>query len=40
MNDEPKSVIYLMINFDWPKPFETEHGKKARKLHDVAQGKT
>ena len=40
MNDEPKPGIYLMIDFDWPKPFETEHAKKARKLHDVVQGKT
>jgi hypothetical protein len=32
--------IYLVIEFDWPQPFEPEHGKKARKLHDVVQGKS
>lgn len=40
MNDEIKPGIYLMINFDWPKPFETEHARKARKLHDIVQGKS
>ena len=40
MNDEPKPGIYLMIDSDWPKPFDTEHAKKARKLQEVVQGKT
>ena len=29
--------IYLIVEFDWPTPFEQEHGKKARKLHDLVQ---
>ncbi len=32
--------IYLFVDFDWPRPFETEHGKLARKLHDLVQDKT
>lgn len=36
----PTAGIYLMIDFDWPNPFEAEHGSKARKLHDVVQGKS
>lgn len=40
MNDETKPGIYLLINFDWPEPFAAEHGKMARKLHDVVQGKS
>ncbi len=32
--------IYLMIDFDWPQPFEQPHAKLARRLHEVVQGKT
>ncbi|MGD2027516.1 MAG: hypothetical protein PVI99_06835 [Anaerolineales bacterium] len=31
--------IYLIIEFDWPQPFEDEHGKLARALHDAVQEK-
>ena len=36
----PSPGIYLIVNFDWPSPFEPEHGQKARKLHDVVQGQS
>ena len=29
--------IYLIVEFDWPKPFEKDHGKLARELHDAVQ---
>lgn len=32
--------IYLFIEFDWPKPFETEYGRKARQLHDLVQNQS
>lgn len=32
--------IYLIVEFDWPAPFEESHGRKARKLHDIIQGKS
>jgi hypothetical protein len=35
-----KPGVYLFVFFDWPDPFVPEHGKKARRLHDVVQGKT
>jgi hypothetical protein len=31
--------IYLIVEFDWPQPFDPEHGKLARALHDVVQDK-
>ena len=31
--------IYLIIEFDWPRTFEEEHGKLARALHDIVQDK-
>lgn len=37
MADTPKTGIYLIVDFDWPNPFEPEHGKNARKLHAVVQ---
>ncbi len=36
----PTTGIYLFIEFDWPKPFEPEYGRKARKLHDVVQNQS
>lgn len=36
---EPRVGIYLIVEFDWPRPFSPEDGKNARKLHDVLQGK-
>jgi hypothetical protein len=35
-----KPGIYLCVDFDWPKPFKEEHGKLARKLHDVVQNQS
>ena len=32
--------IYLIVEFDWPRPFTKEHAQNARKLHDVVQGQT
>jgi len=29
--------IYLIVEFDWPNPFQPELGKKARQLHAVVQ---
>jgi len=34
-----KPGIYLIVFFDWPQPFEEEHGKKAYQLHQAVQGK-
>jgi hypothetical protein len=31
--------IYLIVEFDWPQPFEQEHAKLARALHDAVQGR-
>jgi hypothetical protein len=32
--------IFPFVDFDWPNPIQEEHGKKARKLHDVVQNRT
>ena len=29
--------IYLIVNFDWPKPFKPEFGQFAQELHDAVQ---
>ena len=34
-----KAGIYLMVDFEWASPFEPAHGKMARHLHDVVQGR-
>lgn len=31
--------IYLIVEFEWPRPFAQEHGQNARKLHDIVQDK-
>ncbi|WP_420643224.1 hypothetical protein [Candidatus Leptofilum sp.] len=36
---EPQVGIYLIVEFEWPRPFSQEHAQNARKLHDVLQGK-
>jgi len=36
--DTTKPGIYLIVEFDWPQPFEEQHGKLARALHDSVQG--
>jgi hypothetical protein len=33
-----QSGIYLIVEFEWPKPFEPEYGKKARDLHNIVLG--
>jgi len=38
MSDGPTPGIYLIIDFEWPQPFERSHARKARELHDVVQG--
>ncbi|MBA3870239.1 MAG: hypothetical protein H0X30_13925 [Anaerolineae bacterium] len=32
--------VYLIIDFDWPNPIQSDHAKLAHHLHDVVQGKT
>jgi hypothetical protein len=39
MSPRENPGIYLMIDFDWPRPFQKAYGDKARKLHDVVQDK-
>ncbi|GJM42935.1 MAG: hypothetical protein DHS20C20_32170 [Ardenticatenaceae bacterium] len=36
---EPRVGIYLIVEFEWPRPFSQEDGQNARKLHDVLQNK-
>ena len=36
---EPRVGIYLIVEFEWPRPFSPEDGQNARKLHDELQGK-
>ena len=36
---DSQAGIYLIIEFDWPRPFAQEHAQKARHLHDVLQEK-
>ena len=40
MSEKTRPGIYLIVEFDWPSPFNSEDGKKARHLHDVTQGQT
>ncbi|HEY5729622.1 MAG TPA: hypothetical protein VIS72_06190 [Anaerolineales bacterium] len=40
MSEQKHPGIYLIVEFDWPRPFDAEVGKKARHLHDIVQGKT
>jgi hypothetical protein len=35
-----KAGIYLFVDFEWAEPFNPEHGKLARKLHDTVQGQS
>lgn len=32
--------IYLLVQFNWPRPFDPEHGQMARALHEALQGQT
>ncbi|MEZ4713630.1 MAG: hypothetical protein R3A44_40960 [Caldilineaceae bacterium] len=40
MSESPKAGIYLIVDFQWPHPFDPAIGVKARKLHDVVQGQS
>jgi hypothetical protein len=40
MSEQKHQGIYLIVDFDWPSPFDAEDGKKARHLHDVLQNQT
>lgn len=37
---KPSPGIYLFVEFDWPRPFESGYGRKARALHDAVQNKS
>jgi len=37
MSGENEAGIYLIVDFDWPKPFKPEYGQFARELHDAVQ---
>ena len=32
--------IFLIVEFDWPQPFEPNHGQDAQELHSIIQGKS
>ena len=36
---KPAVGIYLIVEFEWPRPFSQEQAQNARKLHDVVQDK-
>lgn len=36
---EPRVGIYLIVEFEWPRPFSQEAAQNARKLHDELQDK-
>ena len=38
MEDANTPGILLLVEFDWPKPFEPDHGRAARALHDAVVG--
>lgn len=40
MSTPSQPGIYVIIEFDWPQPFNPDHGRLAHKLHDVVEGKT
>ena len=37
MTKSDKPGIYLIIDFDWPKPFKPEYGQRAKELHNIVQ---
>jgi len=37
MDTELKPGIYLIVEFNWPRPFEPAHAKLARALHNAVQ---
>ena len=40
MPEQPEPGIFLIVEFNWPKPMDEEAGKNAYHLHQVVQGKT
>lgn len=40
MSETPQAGIYLIVEFDWPRPFSPEHAKMAGQLHHLVQDKT
>jgi len=40
MTGQKHPGIYLIVEFDWPRPFTREDGDKARHLHDVIQNQS
>jgi len=36
--DAERTAIYLVVEFDWPSPFEPEYGQRAKELHSSVQG--
>jgi hypothetical protein len=40
MSDKRKPGIYLIVEFDWPRPSDPEAGKKAYHLHQVLQNRS
>ena len=40
MTDSPKAGIFLIVDFDWPRPFKPELGKLASQLHKAVQNKS
>jgi len=40
MSDSPQPGIYLIVEFDWPRPFTPEVGELAKQLHNIVQDKS
>lgn len=40
MNDNQTPGIYLIVDFNWPRPITKEVAEKARTLHRVVQGRS
>ena len=40
MSEKNIPGIYLIVEFDWPRPFTPEVGKNAQKLHQSLQNQT
>jgi len=40
MTGQKQPGIYLIVEFDWPRPVTGEDAEKARRLHDVIQNQT
>ena len=40
MANPPQAGIYLIVDFDWPRPFNPDNAKAAAHLHEVVQNQT